>query len=325
MRFRTTPTRARDQLAAADRAFGSLGKGALGPISARINRFCRAITPSRRLCGRCTVALVYVRSPNAGQLSPDVLSQGFATALATLNQWLISLGVLYDDRLRPLTIGDLPPVIPVFATTVRSQGLEHVPAPSLVLEAVPVRIRTYDDDELQAAQSMLAIVSQGSRLALFYELVQRAGSARGSHRAREAVIDYATAGELFITDMLRRLGERHEMRESTLNNVLKGTLPDRALHLSRLLHWPDDPQSPQSPLFLWWLHCYQPRNKVVHEGVDIPDLVAEAARIGLVELVVNVREEIRKNPATADLVRLLQWAHRVDETGGGKHSLPDPL
>jgi hypothetical protein len=112
------------------------------------------------------------------------------------------------------------------------------------------------------------MVSSGSGLSSFYELVQRAGSSRRAHRHREAVIDYATAGELFITEMLFAIGERRSMDEGRLANLRNGAFKDRALHLCRQLDLPDDPKDPHSPLFFWWAHCYLQRNRLVHEGAD---------------------------------------------------------
>ena len=78
-------------------------------------------------------------------------------------------------------------------------------------------------------------------------------------------------------------------------------------------------------MFLWWLHCYLQRNRIVHEGADSTPMLSEFARIGLVELVVSVRELLRGMEEFTDIARTIHWAFRVDETGEGDSSFADPL
>jgi hypothetical protein len=52
---------------------------------------------------------------------------------------------------------------------------------------------------------------------------------------------------------------------------------------------------------------------------------SELARIGLVDLVVNVRELLRGRDEFADIARTIHWGFRVDETGKGESSFPDLL
>lgn len=251
------------------------------------------------------------------------MAEALRCGLKALNDFLVSLGVLFNDRIRPLSIEELPPMLPVMSAR-RSNGVfrhgtsQLIPLRSPLEQTEP---RTVEDMEL--VNRMLAIVSSDEGLASFYEIIQRAGSARRAGRHREAVNDYATAGEIFITTILSVVGERRGMEPSKLANILGGPFKDRALHLCRLLGRTTDPEDGDSPLFFWWMHCYQQRNGIVHRGADSMAPFSEAARIGLVQLVVDIREAIRQDDDLADLGALILWGRRIDETGQGASSEPD--
>jgi hypothetical protein len=255
----------------------------------------------------------------------ELLSASFLRALSSLNAWLISLGVVLDNRLRPITMGDLPDVVPVMPTVVECGALRHAASTALVLRSQASWVRTYNADELDQARRMLDVVTSGVGLASFYELVQRAGSARQAHRDREAVIDYTTAGELFITAMVQAIGERTGMDRKKLRNVLDGPFRDRVMYLCRLLGTPEDPTDAESVVFQWWTHCYRQRNPIVHRGADSEAVLSEMARISLVQLVVDVREKLREDMRLSDIAVGIQWASRIDETGEERHSFPDPI
>jgi hypothetical protein len=54
-------------------------------------------------------------------------------------------------------------------------------------------------------------------------------------------------------------------------------------------------------------------------------MLSEAARLGMVQTVVDIREAIRADSEIADLATMIGRGRRVDHTGGGKDSEPDPL
>lgn len=251
-------------------------------------------------------------------------ARAFFRSLELLNSWLVSLGVSFDRRLRPLTVGDLPEVIPYMPTDWRDDGTyERGGSAPMRLRDDLTTVRVYTEIELARAVDMFRLVTERTGLATFYELVQRAGASMSSHRYREAVIDYTTAGEIFITEMYREIAARRGVPELKVANVANGPFADRPRHLSRLLNHPEDPADPESVVFLWWLHCYQQRNPIVHAGLDTIPPLAEAARVGLISMVVDVRECLRADPDLEDLASRVQWAYRVDETGEGKDSWPD--
>jgi hypothetical protein len=231
----------------------------------------------------------------------------------------------HDDRLRPLSHADLPAAIPVLPTMTDGHVVRHGTGRGIAIRSPATEIRSYTEGELEQSRRMLNAVATGVPLAAFYEIVQRAGSARRAERDRESVVDYATAGELFITALLGVVGRRAGMVESKLDNILDGPFKDRCLHLSRLLGAPGQIADEASPMFLWWLHSYLQRNRVVHEGADSNPMSSEFARIGLVEMVVNVRELLRQREEFADLAETIHWAYRVDETGAGLSSFPATL
>jgi hypothetical protein len=109
-----------------------------------------------------------------------------------------------------------------------------------------------------------------------------------------------------------------------LQNLLDGPFKDRAVHLCRQLGVPDDPDDSESPLFFWWLHCYRQRNGIVHRGARSIGMLSEAARLGMVSMVVDIREAIRADEQIADIASLIRWGRRVDQTGGDANSDPDP-
>jgi hypothetical protein len=307
LRFRTVEIRTQLPLAASDLAFGDFQQdGVLGRREKRRRAKRRKEMTEAPYRVARTVAAVYVP---VEEISDDneTLGRGIATALEALNLFLISIGVLYDDRLRPLAIDDLPPMIPVMPAFLNEERLEHGPSIVIPLRDPVQTVRTYDDEELDQVHRMLGVVASEDGLSDFYEMIQRAGSARRAGRHREAVVDYGTAGELFITTLLRLVGERRQVDANKLGNLLNGPFKDRAVHLCRLLEAPDDPDEPDCPLFLWWLHCYRQRNGIVHKGARSVGMLSEAARIGMVSMVVDVREAIRADEQIADLASLIRW------------------
>jgi hypothetical protein len=313
-------------LAASDLAFGAFDRDAEVSEEEKLRRE----EVVERLVGtpffeRRTVVLAYVQSDrDPPPMESEPLTEALDAALMVLNAWLISVGVLYNDRLRPISVGDLPPAIPVMTAQLVDAKFEHGPSTFFDLRKQQESPRVFAGRELEQAERMLSIVASEEGLASFYELIGRAGSARRAHRHREAVVDYATAGELFITAMLEVTGERRRVDPTKLQNLLTGSFKDRALHLCRLLEVPEDPGDADSPLFYWWLHCYRQRNWIVHEGADSMAGLSEAARIGLVQMVVDIREAIRADTELADLASMILWGRRVDHTGGGGDSEPDP-
>jgi hypothetical protein len=327
LRFRTVPVRVQIPLAASDLAFGSLQQdGELGDEEKEDRaRRRKELTESPYKLDR-TVVAVYVPSEQDPP-SPDAesLGRGLYLALDALNTCLIAVGLLYDDRLRPIAIGDLPAIIPVMPAAVIDGRLQHGPGILMNLRDPAEEIRTYDEDELDQVGRMAAVIVSDDGFANFYELIQRAGAARRADRHREAVVDYGTAGELFITTLLLEVGVRREIDTEKLENIVNGPFRDRALHLCRLLNVPDDPENPDCPLFYWWLHCYTQRNGIVHRGAGSIGMWSEAARLGMIQMVVDIREAIRADEQIAEVAGFIRWGTRVDNTGGGQTSGPDPL
>jgi hypothetical protein len=326
LRFRTVEVPGQLPLAASDLAFGSLHLDVVTTEDEKVRReeIAREIIGKPFPLQKTVVAAYVPTDDDPPLLKSRPLSKGLSLALRSLNAWLISLGVLYDDRVRPISIGDLAPAIPVMPVLLVHGVRKHGESELFHLRKYPEKTRTYDLAEMDQVERMLQIVSSEEGLSSFYELVQRAGSARRASRDREAVIDYATAGELFITTILRVIGERR-LDPSKLENLMAGPFHDRAFHMCRVLDVASDPEDSESPLFYWWLHCYSQRNQIVHKGANSMAALSEVARIGLVQMVVDVREAMRRTPDLADLASMIQWGKRVDHTGGESDSEPDPL
>lgn len=320
---RTTRVTVQRPLAASDSAFGDCDADA---SRSRARRALRALVAraimARPFRTRRTVIAATVIVEEGEHHAPTV---GFARALAGVNDWIVGLGVTHDDRIRPIGLCDIPPVVPMMAGVLQDRQVRHERSTSFVVADAPTDVRTYDAVELAAAEAMLAELTSGTDLAVFYELVQRAGSARRTSGDREAVIDYATAGEVFITAVLRWVGQIKGMTDIKLENLIAGSFKDRVLHFSRALGFPDDPADGDSPVRPWWLHCYLQRNRIVHEGANSAPHLSELARIGLVSMVVDSREALRADPDLQHLARSIRWAYLIDETGAGKDSWPDPL
>lgn len=320
--FKTVTVPVQLPLAASDLAFGHTRPDITGRKAQRRLRRSVHRHIAKRAEQRRTVVFVNVVVETIGSDLKD--GQAFFRALELLNAWLVSLGVSSDMRLRPLTVGDLPEFVPYIPTDWHDDGTyERGQSAPMELRTELATVRTYTGPELARALDMFTAVTARTGLAAFYELVQRAGSSMSSHRYREAVIDYTTAGEIFITEMYREIAPRRSVPEDKLANVLSGPLADRARHLSQLLGHAVKSIDPDSIVFLWWLHCYQQRNPIVHDGLGSIPPLAEMARIGLVTMVVDVREALRADTGLNDLATNIQWAYRVDETGDGKDSWPD--
>lgn len=327
LRLRTVEVPAQLPLAASDLAFGDLSGDEASSASERQER-AAAVKGfvDKPFLVRRTVAVVHVQCERELPLSKsDEIADALRRGLKALNDFLVSLGVLFNDRIRPISVDELPPLLPVMSAR-RSGGIfRHGPSQLIPLRNPHEETQPLTTKEMQQVERMLAIVSSDEGLASFYEIIQRAGSARRAGRHREAVNDYATAGEIFITTMLSVVGERREMEPSKLANILAGPFKDRALHLCRLLGLPENPEDGDSPLFFWWMHCYQQRNGIVHHGADSMAPFSEGARIGLVQLVVDIREAVRHDDDLVDLGAMILWGRRIDHTGSGGDSEPDPV
>jgi hypothetical protein len=271
---------------------------------------------------RRTVALATVV---VAEGDPELeLSRALFDAIGLLNAWLVALGVSHDQRLRPVSVGDLPRVVPCLPAVWRADGTRvNGPTLAATLRDAPVAIRTYSDRELRQASRMFEVIAGDGSYATFYEIVQRAGAAMAADRYREAVIDYATAGEIFISDTLQAVATRREVPERKAANLASGPFKDRAMAMSRMLRRASEPTDPESLVFLWWVHCYLRRNPIVHAGRDTLQPLAEMARVATVSLVVDVREALRRDEALADLAASIQWGSMEDETAEGRNSFPD--
>jgi hypothetical protein len=326
LRFRTVELPTQLPLAASDLAFGDLSGDEASNASEREARAASVQGfVDRPFLVRRTVAVIYVESVGEIRFKSDEMAEALRHGLKALNDFLVSLGVLYNDRIRPISLDELPPLLPVMAARRVGGKFEHGVSQLIQLGGGPSETEGRTHGEMEQVERMMAIVSSEEGLASFYEMIQRAGSARRAGRHREAIIDYGTAGELFTTTMVGVIGERRGMEPSKLANVLEGPFKDRARHLSRLLGLPENPEDEGSPLLLWWMHCYQRRNGIVHRGADSIGPFSEFARMGLVQMVVDVREAMRMDDNLADLAPMIQWGRRIDETGKGESSEPDEL
>jgi hypothetical protein len=325
MRFRTVNINAQRPLAASDLAFRDTGnrltgtKTPTGKLDQGVLDAVAVPFPARR-----TVVLAAV-TVDALPSADVEFAQAFDAALNAVNSWLVALGVTHDSRLRPITDGDLPPWIPTTAIALLGDGqVELADGPPIILRD-DITVREYSTDELTRTEAMFRHLDEDVPLKTFYELVQRAGAARSAHRHREAVIDYATAGELFLTAMLQQIGDIRAVSTKKLENLRKGPFRDRVDHLCRLLGTEGEPTRAESPVFLWWLHCYRQRNLIVHAGWDSNNVFSEMARIGLANMVVDFRVLCRATAELAHLAPRIQWADRIDETGNDESGLRDPF
>lgn len=326
LRFRSARVKVQRPLAVADLAFGDLAQAPLPRRDSRRRQRQVVNLVERAPMRRRTAVTVW----SAGARGDDQEQAGrqVTAAMDILNAWLVALGVAGDKRLRPLAAGDFHPVVPWIPATCDQLGrwtYGHS-IPVSLKDPADEKLNAYPADTLRRARRLFDVVADGSEFAVFYALVQRANAAQAADRAREAVTDYATAGEVFVTEIVRLAGRRKAMDDQKLQNVLTNDFAGRlGVHLGRLIGVPSDPSDPESVSYLWWMHCYTRRNLIVHEGDDTNVVLAEMARIGLVSLVVDVRDALQQDPLVADLAPLIQWGFRVDETGAGRHSHPDPL
>lgn len=190
LRFRTVEIRTQLPLAASDLAFGSLQQdGELGRSEKKRRAKRREeMTESPHLVAR-TVAAAYV--PTEQDPDEETLGRGISTAVEALNSCLISIGVLYDDRLRPLAIDDFPPMVPVMPATLNEDRLEHGPSTVVPLRNPAQMVRTYDAEELDQVDRMVGVIASDDGFTDFYEMIQRAGSAR---RAAGTARRWSTTG-----------------------------------------------------------------------------------------------------------------------------------
>jgi hypothetical protein len=163
--FKTVTVPVQLPLAASDLAFGQV-RADITNRTARRQLGRKVQKHVKRSTGARTVTFVNVVVKSVGSELED--GQAFFEALRLLNAWLVSLGVSFDMRLRPLTIGDLPEFIPYMPTDWHEDGT-HVRGPSapMRLRTELATVRTYTETELSRAFDMFAVVTARTGLAQF--------------------------------------------------------------------------------------------------------------------------------------------------------------
>lgn len=142
LRFRTVEVPTQLPLAACDLAFGDLSGDEASTASEREGR-AAAVKGfvDKPFLARRTVAVVYVQREREFPLEKnDEMAEALRRGLKALNDFLVSLGVLFNDQIRPISLDELPPLLPVM--TARRLGGVFCHGPSQLIPLRPPRNET---------------------------------------------------------------------------------------------------------------------------------------------------------------------------------------
>lgn len=136
LRLRTVEVPAQLPLAASDLAFGDLSGDEASSASERQER-AAAVKEfvDRPFLVRRTVAVVYVQCEHELLLAKsDEMVDALRRGLKALNDFLVSLCVLFNDRIRPISVDELPPLLPVMSARRSRSVFRHGPS-----QLIPLR------------------------------------------------------------------------------------------------------------------------------------------------------------------------------------------
>jgi hypothetical protein len=169
LRHRTVEVPAQLPLAASDLAFGDLSGDEVSSASERQERAAAAKAfVVKPFLVRRTVAVVYVQCDRELPLAKsDEMADALRRGLKALNDFLVSLGVLFNDRIRPISIDELPPRLPVMSARRSGDIFRHGPSQLIPLRNPHGETQPRTTEEMQRVERMLAIVSSDEGLASF--------------------------------------------------------------------------------------------------------------------------------------------------------------
>lgn len=270
---------------AVDRTFDDIVVGRLNR-RARLRRRLLArwaLIRRRRESSTGVAVTLFMKSTDVfiDDLPAEALAQ---RAIATLNDYLVTLGLVSNDALvGRLSNHDFPTPLRYLVVVVSPEGNVR----ERFTETVGIHVWHPDlldlprdpDAVVRAANLFRAAREEREPSFIVYELRQTALREQLAGRSTQAAVTSATTIEVLVDLVLRRGWHAAGLPPDQLQGAMEDRLEARLeRHLSRVLAVSIDVSDPTSEAGVWWQDAYRLRNKAVHEG-RVPDFAEVRASI----------------------------------------------
>ena len=245
----------------------------------------------------------------------DWLRSQFYTGLADLNRFLTGLSMAAADwRIGRLGAGQLPPLLPIVIDHVRpgdSPGRWPIHLTVSIRPDAPELKTTFEPppDFAWMAQGMLSGAGHGVEPYMeFFALVEDAWAYSLLGESTRCVITLGTAVEVLVSTTIREAARRLGWPADKAATASAAWLKDRVtVHLAEILGREISIEDhPASTWGAWWSTAYRMRNEAVHEGRQLGGDDALAAKMATAQLMRELRADLAKQDALADLSSALK-------------------
>jgi hypothetical protein len=244
----------------------------------------------------------------------DWLRDHFYTGLAELNRFLTALSMAAADwRVGRLGAGQLPPLLPIVIDHVKpgdSPGRWPIQMIVSIRPDAP-ELKTASEpppDFGWRAQAMLSGASHGIEPYMeFFSLIEDAWAYSLLGESTRCVISIGTAVEVLVSTTLREGGARLDWSADEISKASAAWLQRQVTsYLAKMLDKTIDIEDSSTSWGAWWSSAYQLRNEAVHDGRQISNTDAATAKRITAQLVRELRADLAKQEALADLASALK-------------------
>jgi hypothetical protein len=309
-------------LRAADEAFADLVKPQLS-VKARFGRWrgLRKVTRKGLRASRSVVALTcYVPAievPEEIEIDRPLrwFQSQFFSALGWLNRYLAALAMIQGDwRIGQVSIGDLPPFMPILFEEVAPGDVVGVNATHTVASIRPEFPDPAGPPEPSADTGARALArvnsaNRGDEPYLETFTIFRDGWAHGlDGEPNRCVIALGTGVEGLVATTIREAGARAGWGTNRIGDALSpwiGLKKRVTKHLAELLDEAIDVEDRGNPWGAWWQTAYKMRNRAVHDGESISMAEAVEAKEKTAALISEMRRTLSSKPELENLASAL--------------------
>ncbi len=244
----------------------------------------------------------------------DWFRSQFVACLAELNRFLTGLSMAAADwRVGRLGAGQLPPLLPIIVDHLRpgdSPGRSPIHLLVSIRPDAP-ELKTVDEpppDFAWRATAMVTGANHGIEPYLdFFALVEDAWAYSLLGESTRCVITLGTAVEVLISTTIREGGARLDWTAEEISKGSTAWLQKQVTAcLAKLLGKEIDIRDPSTAWGEWWSSAYRMRNGAVHEGRQITQTEAVAAKRATAEVLRELKGDLAKQNALSELSKALK-------------------
>ena len=244
----------------------------------------------------------------------DWLRDNFYTGLAELNRFLTALSMAAADwRVGRLGAGQLPPLLPIVIDHVKpgdSPGRWPIHLTVSIRPDAPELKTTSEPlpDFGWRAQAMLSGANHGIEPYMeFFALIEDAWAYSLLGESTRCVISIGTAVEVLVSTTIREGGARLDWSAEEISKASAAWLQKQVTtHLAQLLGKAINVEDSSTSWGAWWSSAYRLRNEAIHDGCQLGSDDAVAAKKATAQLMRELRADLAKQEALADLSSALK-------------------